>query len=155
MRLLFRYGLAPILGAFGFSVGFLLSAGVAFLNGDLPIAEVVLGFLITSFTGFVVGAGYGFYRPLLRKLGRHLGDALTGAVTLNLVVLVFYALSFYLPIERFNPKDPVAFVTIFTGIGALGGWLVNITKSENEFRDWVVNEIDHNEDNDQIQSDGK
>lgn len=139
--LFLNYSLAPVLGAFVFSIGFLYKGVRGFLNGELSFFEVLLGFAITAFTGFVVGLAYSFYRPLLRKLGRHFGDFTTGVITLNLVVLVFYVLSLYLPIETFNPDDPLVFVGLFSIIGGFGAWVVNITKAEIDFRNEILQEL--------------
>ncbi|MGB0918501.1 MAG: hypothetical protein ACPGU4_12990 [Flavobacteriales bacterium] len=148
IRFLIRWGLPSFLGAFACSGGFAWNVLADVLNGKVIWYEAIFGFLISAFIGAAIGATWLIYRPPLRKLGRHLGDFLTGALTMNLVLLIMYFIVPYTDSSEFKPKDPASFVAFMTAIGAFGGWIVNITKAENEVREMIADEIMNSDESD-------
>lgn len=142
LRFFIRKGIPVLLGAFAFSFGFLWKAGRDLLNGKIALIEVAKGFALTAIVGAGVALAYTYYRPVFRKLGRYVGDALTGATSCAILIISIHGLAQIIEPESFQPNSLLEFTIFISAIGAVGGLILNITKLEIDFGLYVENELE-------------
>ena len=141
-RFFIRKGIPALLGAFALSFGFLWKAGRDLLNGKIAFIEVAKGFALTAIVGAGVALAYTYYRPVFRKLGRYIGDALTGALSCAILILSIYGLTQIIDPDSFQPKSLFELTLFISAIGAVSGLILNITKLEIDFGLYLENELE-------------
>ncbi|MEQ9466404.1 MAG: hypothetical protein RLN88_03280 [Ekhidna sp.] len=89
-RFIVRWIFPPITSSLAFGVVFISNASKKLLSGSEFTTELLVAFVVTLIAGTVGGLAYSIYRPQFRKLGRHAGDLLTGAITIDFYFIAIY-----------------------------------------------------------------
>ncbi|UII20286.1 hypothetical protein [Fulvivirga ligni] len=132
MKFLIRWVFPALISSIAFT-GVLLKKAIPDLLSDanFDYNEFWVVLIATFLGGIASGLAYSIYRPMFRRLGRIIGDALTGAITMNFYFLAIYNVLQYNDFHQ-GLKDGLFLLLLFaTLIGALVGWQFNITGLEN------------------------
>ena len=140
-KLIVRWVIPPIVTSLAFAVVFVGNAIKQMLGGIDFTIEFLYALLITIIAGAVGGLAYSIYRPVFRKLGRHMGDLLTGAITMDLYFLTIYNLLQYNEFDQGLANGLTGLIIFATLIGAFTGWYLNITKIEFELIQFFSNQL--------------
>lgn len=136
-KFLIRWVYPPMVSAIAFTLGFLYNLIPEFGNAELILSEVIFAFLATFFGGAFCGFAYSLYRPFFRRLGRILGDVLTGAISMNFYFMAIYEFMQYHNYSQGLADGLIGLLIMATILGGFAGWIWNISKIENDLIEFM------------------